>query len=98
MGRVVEQGSDIAIVTSDNPRTEDPLAVIEDIKKGLTGNNHLVVPDRKSAIYRAVEMALPGDIVLIAGKGHEDYHILGKKKIHFDDREVAIEALRELRK
>jgi UDP-N-acetylmuramoyl-L-alanyl-D-glutamate--2,6-diaminopimelate ligase len=98
MGRVVEQGSDIAIVTSDNPRTEDPLAVIEDIKKGLTGNNHLVVPDRKSAIYRAVEMALPGDIVLIAGKGHEDYQILGQKKIHFDDREVAIEALRELRK
>ncbi len=98
MGRVVEQASDIAIVTSDNPRTEDPLAVIEDIKKGLTGKNHLVVPDRRNAIYRAVEMALSGDIVLIAGKGHEDYQILGDKKIHFDDREVALEVLRELRK
>ena len=98
MGRVVEQGSDIAIVTSDNPRTEDPLAVIDDIKAGLTGENHLVVPDRKNAIYRAVRMAMPEDIVLIAGKGHEDYQILGQETIHFDDREIAMEALEELRK
>ncbi|MBN2323293.1 MAG: UDP-N-acetylmuramoyl-L-alanyl-D-glutamate--2,6-diaminopimelate ligase [Spirochaetes bacterium] len=95
MGGVVEKGSDVAIVTSDNPRTENPLAIIEDIKKGLLRTNHIVVPDRKSAIYRAIEMAMPDDIVLIAGKGHEDYQILGQKKIHFDDREVALEALRK---
>lgn len=98
MGRVVEQGSDIAIVTSDNPRTEDPLAVIDDIKAGLAGENHIVVPDRKNAIYRAVKMAMPEDIVLIAGKGHEDYQILGQETIHFDDREIAMEALKDLGK
>jgi len=98
MGHIVEQKSDIAIVTSDNPRTEDPLAIIADIKKGLSGENHIIIPDRREAIYRAVEIASKDDMVLIAGKGHEDYQILGTTKIHFDDREVAREALRELRK
>ena len=96
MGRVDEQKSDIAIVTSDNPRTEDPDAIIEDIKEGLKKDNHIVIPDRKSAIFRAVELARKDDIVLIAGKGHEDYQILGDRTIHFDDREVALEALRSL--
>jgi UDP-N-acetylmuramoyl-L-alanyl-D-glutamate--2,6-diaminopimelate ligase len=94
MGGVVERKSDVAIVTSDNPRTEDPLTIIEDIKKGLRGNNHIVIPDRREAIFTAVGMARPGDIVLIAGKGHEDYQILGSKTIHFDDREVAAEAMK----
>jgi UDP-N-acetylmuramoyl-L-alanyl-D-glutamate--2,6-diaminopimelate ligase len=93
MGRVVEERSDIAIVTSDNPRTEDPLAIIEDIKKGLKKNNHIIMPDRRSAIHRAVELAGKDDIVLIAGKGHEDYQILKDRTIHFDDREVALEAM-----
>jgi UDP-N-acetylmuramoyl-L-alanyl-D-glutamate--2,6-diaminopimelate ligase len=95
MGGVVERKSDVAIVTSDNPRTEDPLAIIEDIKKGLCGNNHIVIPDRREAIFTAVGMARPGDIVLIAGKGHEDYQILGSRTIHFDDREVAAEAMKD---
>ncbi len=93
MGKIVEERSDIAIVTSDNPRTEDPLAIIEDIKRGLKGSNHIIIPDRREAIYRAIELADTDDIVLIAGKGHEDYQVLGTKKVHFDDREVAHEAL-----
>ena len=97
MGRVVEEKSDIAVITSDNPRTEDPLAIIEDIKGGLKEKNHTVIPDRKSAIFHAVELAEKDDIILIAGKGHEDYQILGERKIHFDDREVALEALKGLR-
>jgi UDP-N-acetylmuramoyl-L-alanyl-D-glutamate--2,6-diaminopimelate ligase len=95
MGAVVEQGSDVSIVTSDNPRTEDPLAIIEEIKAGMKGHNALVIPDRREAIHQAVSMARRNDIVLIAGKGHEDYQILGEKRIHFDDREVALEALSE---
>jgi len=97
MGKIVEERSDIAIVTSDNPRTEDPLAIIEDIKKGLTGDNHIIIPDRREAVYRAIELAQKDDIVLIAGKGHEDYQVLGTKKVHFDDREIALEALQQLR-
>jgi UDP-N-acetylmuramyl-tripeptide synthetase len=96
MGRIVEEKSDLAIITSDNPRTEDPLLIIEDIKKGLRKNNHLIIPDRREAIYKAVELAAPGDMVLIAGKGHEDYQILKDRTIHFDDREVALEALKRL--
>jgi len=95
MGSIVEKRSDIAIVTSDNPRTEDPLEIIEDIKKGLTGENHIIIPDRREAIYRAIELAQEDDIVLIAGKGHEDYQVLGTKKVHFDDREIALEAIRQ---
>jgi UDP-N-acetylmuramyl-tripeptide synthetase len=98
MGRVVEENSDLAIVTSDNPRTEDPLVIIEDIKKGLRANNHVVIPDRREAIYRSIEIARRDDIVLIAGKGHEDYQILKEKTIHFDDREIAAGAVRDLDK
>lgn len=93
MGKIVEEKSDIAVITSDNPRTEDPLDIIAEIKGGLTKDNHIVIPDRRSAIFRAVELAGRDDIVLIAGKGHEDYQVLGDRKIHFDDREVALDAL-----
>ena len=96
MGRVVENMSDIAIVTSDNPRTEDPLKIIEDIKKGLRKNNHIIIPDRREAIFKAIELAGKDDIVLIAGKGHEDYQILGDRTIHFDDKEVAAEAINNI--
>ena len=98
MGRVVEENSDIAIVTSDNPRSEDMLAIIADIREGLNRDDHIIVPDRREAIYRAVELAGENDIVLIAGKGHEDYQILGDETIHFDDREVARDAVKDLAK
>jgi UDP-N-acetylmuramoyl-L-alanyl-D-glutamate--2,6-diaminopimelate ligase len=98
MGHVVESKSDFAIVTSDNPRTEDPYAIIEDIRKGIKGTNHVIIPDRREAIFRAIELAQKEDIVLIAGKGHEDYQILRDRTIHFDDRKVAREAMAALGK
>jgi len=97
MGRVVEKNSDITIVTSDNPRSEDPVAIIDDIRTGLQGTDYVVIPDRREAIYYAVELAAENDIVLIAGKGHEDYQILGDETIHFDDREVARAAINNLK-
>jgi UDP-N-acetylmuramoyl-L-alanyl-D-glutamate--2,6-diaminopimelate ligase len=94
MGSIVERKSDLAIVTSDNPRTENPVTIIEDIKKGLKLQNHQVIPDRREAIHRAIQIAEKNDIILIAGKGHEDYQILKDRTIHFDDREVAAEAMK----
>ncbi|MFQ5481472.1 MAG: UDP-N-acetylmuramoyl-L-alanyl-D-glutamate--2,6-diaminopimelate ligase [Nitrospinaceae bacterium] len=98
MGRIALAGSDFTVITSDNPRTEDPQEILDDILAGLPadareGTDFLVIPDRRQAIECAIQRARPHDLVLIAGKGHEDYQILGKKKIHFDDREVAREAL-----
>jgi len=88
MAKAAEGGSDVVIVTSDNPRTEDPQQIIEDIIVGFENAESVIIcPDRSKAIKQAVEMAEPKDIVLIAGKGHEDYMVLGKEKIHFDDRE-----------
>jgi len=98
MGRAVAEGSDLIIVTSDNPRTEDPQAIIQDILPGLGEKDHLVLPDRRQAIIRAVELAQPGDMVIIAGKGHEDYQIIGRTKIHFDDREETRQALIAIRR
>lgn len=89
MGEIAQRLSDIAILTSDNPRTEDPHLIIEDVKKGMNGDNYLVEEDREHAIMKAIEIAQKNDIILIAGKGHETYQILGRKKIHFDDREIA---------
>ena len=96
MGRIVAERADGAIVTSDNPRTEDPGTIIEMILAGIdrSAPAELVVePDRRTAIGVAVRAAGPEDVVLIAGKGHEDYQILGKAKIHFDDREEAVLAI-----
>ncbi len=90
MGEIGVDNSDFAIVTSDNPRTEDMQAVINDIIKGIRGNSYSVEPDREKAIAIAVDMAVKGDIIVIAGKGHEDYQIIGKTKHHFDDREVVL--------
>lgn len=94
MGRAVAENSDLVVVTSDNPRTEDPAQIIEDILPGLSEREYLLLPDRREAIRRAVGLAQPDDMVVIAGKGHEDYQILGTSKVHFDDREEAREALR----
>lgn len=90
--------ADYAVVTSDNPRTEDPQAIIEQILPGMAGceERYSVVPDRKEAIAHALQLACPGDAVLIAGKGHEDYQIIGTEKHHFDDREVAAEVIDSL--
>ena len=93
MGKIASLNSDQVVVTSDNPRTEDPNAIIADITAGIDKNNYIVIADRKKAIEEAVSMATHGDIVVIAGKGHEDYQILGKEKIHFDDHEEARKAL-----
>ncbi len=96
MGGIAAREADIVIVTSDNPRTEDPEAIIREILAGIPKGSPVVVePDRKKAIHRAIETASSGDAVIIAGKGHEDYQILGREKIHFDDREHAAEALQE---
>jgi len=98
MASAVEQAADIAIITSDNPRKEDPLAIIEDIKKGFTGKNYLEFPDRQHAIEEAIHMARERDIVLIAGKGHENYQEFADRTVPFDDVEVASQALAQLRR
>lgn len=95
MGRAAGMTADHAIVTSDNPRSEDPVGIVLQIEDGLrdSGASYEVEIDRRRAIRRALELAEPGDSVLIAGKGHEDYQIFADQKIHFDDREVAREEL-----
>ena len=110
MGEVAGKYSDLAILTSDNPRTEDPLAILEEVEKGLESlplkewhpdeielwrskKGYLKVPDRREAIRMAIRLAQPSDTVLIAGKGHEDYQIVGKKRFPFDDRIEAQKAL-----
>ncbi len=94
MGAIAARWSDHTWVTSDNPRTEDPQAIIEEIVTGIDDHSRISVEsDRKKAIFAAISRAQAGDLVIIAGKGHEDYQIIGVKKIHFDDREVAAEAL-----
>ncbi len=95
MGAVVAQNADYAYVTSDNPRTEDPRAIIEDILPGMAGAPHEVEPDRRRAIATAIRNAQPGDTILIAGKGHETYQIVGKRVLPFDDAAEARRALAE---
>jgi UDP-N-acetylmuramoyl-L-alanyl-D-glutamate--2,6-diaminopimelate ligase len=95
MGRAASEFADAVLVTSDNPRSEDPLAIIEEILPGVDGKAE-VEPDRAQAITRALELAREGDVVLIAGKGHEQGQEFRDRTIPFDDREVAREALRKL--
>jgi len=95
MGRIAYDLADVVVVTSDNPRTEHPEAILQDILTGIPAPlaAEQVMCDRKAAIHQAIAMAQPGDGILIAGKGHEDYQILGTEKVHFDDREQARQAL-----
>lgn len=94
MGEIAARLSDQAIVTSDNPRTEDPQQILQDVLAGIPMEvKPIVEVDRRVAIQAAIAQAKPGDTILIAGKGHEDYQILGTEKIHFDDREEAQAAL-----
>lgn len=104
MGRAAVQYSDVVILTSDNPRTEDPAAILRDVevgvKEALANRGHVryqMLADRRAAIEAAIREAKAGDMVLIAGKGHEDYQIVGMTKHHFDDREVAREMIGTLR-
>jgi UDP-N-acetylmuramoyl-L-alanyl-D-glutamate--2,6-diaminopimelate ligase len=94
MGRIAAQGSDLAVVTSDNPRTENPDAIIDDIEAGMPGRGHERRTDRREAIRLALRLARPGDTVLLAGKGHETYQVIGTEKQAFDEREIVREALR----
>jgi len=116
MGAAAVNGSDIVIVTSDNPRTEDPLSIIGEIEKGMEERGvrvpvydlasatvpgktpYCVIPDRHEAVAAAIKLAEKGDIVVLAGKGHEDYQIIGDRKLHFDDREIAREEIRKRRR
>ena len=93
MGRIVSQLADLAVITSDNPRSEDPFAIIEEIRSGMTGNGVRVIENRKAAIAEALAMAGERDVVLVAGKGHEEYQIVGKKTYPFSDRKVIEEFL-----
>jgi UDP-N-acetylmuramoyl-L-alanyl-D-glutamate--2,6-diaminopimelate ligase len=94
MARAASANSEITIVTSDNPRTEDPGAIIADVVKGLVpGADCKTVPDRREAIELAVRLARDGDVVVIAGKGHEDYQIIGRTKHPMDDRQMARDAV-----
>jgi len=96
MGEAAGSLSDVVILTSDNPRTEDPEQILADAAEGIekTGRPYRKIADRREAIFEAIGQASPGDLVLIAGKGHEDYQIIGHEVFHFDDKEVAAEALR----
>src|SRR5712691_11511912 len=95
MGRIASELADVAIVTSDNPRSEDPQAIIDEVLTGVTGEVE-VEPDRAAAIERAISLAEDGDVVLIAGKGHEQGQEFADRMIPFDDREVARDVLRRL--
>jgi UDP-N-acetylmuramoyl-L-alanyl-D-glutamate--2,6-diaminopimelate ligase len=95
MGKIAASLADRAIITSDNPRTEDAQAILQDVLAGVpSGIIADVIADRAVAIQQAILQAQPGDGILIAGKGHEDYQIIGTEKIHFDDREQAQAALK----
>jgi UDP-N-acetylmuramoyl-L-alanyl-D-glutamate--2,6-diaminopimelate ligase len=98
MGRAAGEGSDFVVATSDNPRSEDPRAILAEVEPGLqsTGVQYTVEPDRAAAIRLALEAAAPGDVVLLAGKGHEKEQILGGGSIPFDDAEIALSTLAEL--
>jgi UDP-N-acetylmuramoyl-L-alanyl-D-glutamate--2,6-diaminopimelate ligase len=95
MGRVVDENADYGIITSDNPRKENPDAIIAEVEKGFRSNRYEKIPDRAEAIARAVALAQPHDIVLIAGKGHETYQEFSDNTIPFDDVQVARRALED---
>lgn len=114
MGEIAARFSDLAVVTSDNPRTEEPLAIIEEVKAGVrrvhphewsrqeavtaTGRGFVTIVDRRQAIEFAAAIVGPGDLLLVAGKGHEDYQIIGRERFHFDDREELRRAFGQLEK
>ena len=90
MGAAAGQYADLTVLTSDNPRTEDPLAIIRDILPGLSGP-HLVIPYRREAIFRALDLARPGDTVILCGKGHEITQETGGHRLPMDERQIIAE-------
>jgi UDP-N-acetylmuramoyl-L-alanyl-D-glutamate--2,6-diaminopimelate ligase len=107
MGEISGRYSDLTIITSDNPRSEDPLAIIAEIEEGIKGlgmqrsrrdseRGYFMVPDRREAIVNGIRFSKKGDVLLIAGKGHENYQVIGERRIHFDDREEVVKALKAL--
>ena len=97
MGEIAARNSDYVIVTSDNPRTEDPSLIIKDIVVNMkkTRTEYKIIENRIEAIKYAMQIAKKDDIIVLAGKGHETYQIIGKEKIHLDEREVIADILRE---
>ena len=95
MGAIAADHADYVIVTSDNPRTEEPMEIINEILPGLKNKRtpYKVICDRREAIGWAIDNARPGDVILLAGKGHEDYQVIGHEKIHMDEREIVAEYL-----
>lgn len=96
MGKIATEKSDYVIFTNDNPRTEDPNAIMNDIIAGVSKNNYEVIFDRKSAINKGLSLLKTNDTLLILGKGHEDYQIIGHEKHHLDDKEIVLEYLKSL--
>ena len=96
MGAIAERLADLAVVTSDNPRTEDPERILDDIEAGMSRDSHVRIEDRREAIARALSEAGASDIVLLAGKGHETYQIRGTTKLPFDEREIVRELAAEV--
>ena len=94
MGRAAEEYSDYVIFTNDNPRTEAEHQIMEDILNGLKKDNHEVIYDRKEAIKKGIELLQDNDLLMILGKGHEDYQIIGTEKHHFSDKEVVLEVIK----
>ncbi len=92
MGAAVQRGADLTIVTSDNPRTEDPERILDDVAAGMEAG-YLREVDRREAIRMALERARPGDVVLLAGKGHETYQVLGEERVPFDEKAIVAELL-----
>jgi UDP-N-acetylmuramyl tripeptide synthase len=94
MGRAAAEGADVLIVTSDNPRTEDPRAIVDEVVAGIPPSRaYEAIVDRREAIVRALGIARPGDVVLLAGKGHETVQVVGDRRIPFDERAIVAELL-----
>ena len=96
MGEIAERLADFVIVTSDNPRFEQPSAIIEQILAGMKKENHIVVEDRRAAIHYALEHAQKGDVIILAGKGHEDYQEICGQHFPFDEKVIVAQILDEL--
>jgi UDP-N-acetylmuramoyl-L-alanyl-D-glutamate--2,6-diaminopimelate ligase len=93
MGEIAAREADLAVVTSDNPRTEDPGRIVDEIEEGMAGVAHLRIVDRREAIGRALALLRPGDCLLLAGKGHETYQVVGSERVSFDERVIVDQLL-----
>jgi UDP-N-acetylmuramoyl-L-alanyl-D-glutamate--2,6-diaminopimelate ligase len=96
MGRIATINADYVIITNDNPRSENPANIIQGIVSGIESNNYEIVEDRREAIIRAIETSVPGTVLLIAGKGHESYQIIGKSIYHFNDAEIVRDVIEQM--